>query len=331
MPEEADRQQTEPQPKPLLTVEQQIAHMKAKGITFDLCSEADAAAYLRDANNYLRTASYRKLFAVQREGEHPGAYICLDFAYLVELSSVDRMLREALLALAIDVEHFAKVSLLSRVEAEREDGYAIVSDFLAERPRVSRGLRARAEAGERHDTYTGDLIARYMGAMPAWVLLEVVDFGAFVDFWLFCAERWADDDMRQEHYVLKSVKALRNACAHNSLLVHGLDARDTPADYPTNRLLLDSLNAHGMGNTRTRRAKLGNLRVAQIAAALWALDRFCERESTRARHAARIDAVRKRVESAGFAQGTSAGANMALLSFFDFIWKLVDIWAPARA
>ena len=327
MPEEADK----PQPKPLLTVEQQIAHMKSKGIAFDLCTEENAAAYLHDANNYLRTASYRKLFPVNEQGARAGLFVHLDFAYLIELSSVDRMLREAFRPLTIDVEHFAKMRLLSRIETKREDGYAIVSDFLADRPRVSHGLEARAEAGERHDTYTGDLIARYLGGMPAWVLLEVVDFGTFTDFWLFCAERWGDEEMRQQHYILKSVKALRNACAHNSLLVHGFDARDAPADYPTNSLLSDSLNSHGMKNSRTRRSKLGNLRVAQMAAALWSLDEFCARPSTLSRNAERLDAVRRRVEAARFSQSPSAGANKSILSFFSFIWKLVDIWAPTRA
>ena len=32
--------------KPLLTVEEQIAHLKAKGITFDLCGEAEEATIL---------------------------------------------------------------------------------------------------------------------------------------------------------------------------------------------------------------------------------------------------------------------------------------------
>ena len=318
-------------PKPMLTVGQQIAHMKAKGVTFELVSEEEAAAYLASANNYLRAASYRKLFPVHEQGARAGRFVHLDFAYLIELSSIDRMLREAFLPLAIDVEHFAKIRLLARMEAEGEDGYAVASEFLAARPRVEHGLSARAGADERHDTYTGDLIAHYLSGMPAWVLLEVVDFGTFADFWLFCAERWGDERMRQQHYVLKSVKALRNACAHNSLLVHGLDAQDAPADFPTNRLLSDSLNGHGMKNTRTRRAKLKNLRVAQMAAALWSLDEFCARPSTRARHAERLAAVRHRVQSAEFTQSPSAGANKSILSFFAFVWKLVDIWAPKRA
>lgn len=34
--------------KPLLTVEQQIEHLKSKGVTFELCSEEDAAEYLSE-------------------------------------------------------------------------------------------------------------------------------------------------------------------------------------------------------------------------------------------------------------------------------------------
>lgn len=327
----AQQRDESPRGKPLLSAGEQIDRLRSKGVTFELCSEEEAADYLAHANNYLRAASYRKLFPVHAEGPREGLFVNLDFAYLVELSSIDRMLREALLCIAIDVEHFAKIRLLERLEVEGEDGYAAVRDFLAARPRVAGGLRSRAEAGERHDTYSGDLIAHHLGDMPVWVMLEVVDFGAFVDFWLFCAERWSDEGMRQRHYVLKSVKALRNATAHNSLVVHGLDAQDAPADFPTNALISASLNEHGVRNSRTRRAKLRNLRVAQIAATLWSLDEFCARPSTLARDAARLEAVRARVQGAAFARGASAGANVAIVSFFDFIWKLVDIWAPYRA
>lgn len=38
----------EPHLKPMLTVEQQIAHMKSKGIAFKLVSEEEAAAHLRE-------------------------------------------------------------------------------------------------------------------------------------------------------------------------------------------------------------------------------------------------------------------------------------------
>lgn len=328
---EPDQSNQMPRAKPLLSAAELVALLKSKGVTFNLCSEADAVTYLTETNNYLRAASYRKLFPTHLEGPRVGQYINLDFAYLIELSSVDRRLRETLLGIVIDVEHFAKIELLRHLELEDEDGYAVISDYLARRPRVLDGLRARAEESNRHDVYSGNLIAHYLDSMPVWVMLEVVDFGTFVDFWLFCSERWGDDEMRQMHFPLKSTKALRNACAHNSLLVHGLNARDAPANFPTSLLISNSLNARGMKNSRTRRAKLKNLRVAQIAAALWALDHFCKLPSTRKRHATKLAAVRRSVEGSHFSQAPSAGANMSIVSFFDFLWRLIDIWVPNQA
>ena len=164
--------------------------------------------------------------------------------------------------------------------------------------------------------------------MPARATLEVADLGALADFWPFCAGCRGDEGMRRAHLPLKSAKALRNSCAHNSLLVHGLDAPDAPANFPTTPLISDSPTAHGMRSSRTRRSKLKNLRVAQIAAALWSLDHFCKRPSTRKRHATKLAAVQASVEGSHFAQGSSAGTNMAIVSFFSFLWRLIDIWAP---
>lgn len=319
-------------PKPLLAVEQQIAHMKSKGITFDLCSEEDASEYLAQANNYLRTASYRKLFPRQVEGPHVGEYVNLDFEHLRALSRIDRRLREALLLATADVEHFAKMKVLRLSEEQGEDGYAIVMDFFAsfgrdERRRMQGRLGRRGAEGEGHDMYTGDLIAHYGPVMPLWVLVEVLEFGPFLTLYKFCASRWGDESMLQEHYVLKSTKALRNACAHGACLVNGFCAGGPRADYRTNELIGSSLSERGIKNGKTRRAKLRNLRIAQIAAALYAVNALCPRESTRERNAARLDCVRDFYEQ----HRQLFRANDGIVSFFDFLWKLVDIWLPKRA
>lgn len=47
-------------------------------------------------------------------------------------------------------------------------------------------------------------------------------FGAFADFYLFCANRWGDSRMRDEHYMLRRANSLRNAAAHSSAIVNGL-------------------------------------------------------------------------------------------------------------
>lgn len=46
--------------KELLTTDQLIDHMKAKGITFNIISEQDAKTFLTNNNYYMKLASYRK-------------------------------------------------------------------------------------------------------------------------------------------------------------------------------------------------------------------------------------------------------------------------------
>lgn len=76
----------EQRPKPLLTVDQQIAHLKARGVTFELCSEDHAADFLRYGDNLLRASSYRKLFPVQNQGPQAGKYLGPDFMHLKTLA-----------------------------------------------------------------------------------------------------------------------------------------------------------------------------------------------------------------------------------------------------
>lgn len=317
--------------KPMLAAVQLVEHLKSRGVAFNLCSEEDAVEYLSNANNYLRAAAYRKIYFRQVDGENPGNYVNLDFEDLVELSAIDRRLREALLSVTVDVEHFAKMRLLSMCEERGEDGYVIITDYLSsinpkQRARIEGALKARGSDGLTHDEYSGDLIAHYAGEYPIWVFLEVTDFGTFADLWRRCAARWNNSEMKAQHYVLKSVRALRNACAHNSLIVNGFSSRSERTSFNPPRLISASLNERGMKNTKARRSKLANLRISQIAATLYADSEFCTRDSTRARHAARLAEVRLYVESCG----VLSRANDGIVSYFDFVWKLVDIWLPSE-
>ena len=317
------------QDKPLLTVDEQLAHLKSKGVTFDICGEEEAADFLRHGNNYLRTASYRVLYPKQVEGANVGRYVNLDFAHLANLSSLDRQLREALLAAAIDIEHFAKMRVLDRIEREGEDGYGIVADYLASlthdaRRRFHAGLHARGAEGERHDTYSGDLIFHYMDDMPAWVLFEVCEFGLFVDFYRFCAERWDDREMLDQHYILKSVKAVRNAVAHNCCTINGLTSSGSAKEFPISEPITRALNAAGMKNSKTRRKNLSNLRVAQMAAVLYSTSTFCTRESARMRNALKFQQVKRQIQENAHLYRT----NNAVASALAFIVKLIDIWLP---
>ena len=135
--------------KPILTIEQQIEHLKQKGVAFELCSEEEAADYLRDKCNFFKLASYRKLFSKYEGGPRDGRYVDLDFGQLRLLAALDQELRHALLGMTLDIEHFQKVTLLREMEDRGEDGYAIVADYMASLTTANREYRPTARASTR--------------------------------------------------------------------------------------------------------------------------------------------------------------------------------------
>lgn len=98
--------------KPKHSAQELVCKMRdEKGIVFSLISEKEAEHYLSDINNFLRIASYRKNYEKNQAGKNKGKYRNLDFAYLVDLSSVDMHLRYMILKMTIDIEHALKVRL----------------------------------------------------------------------------------------------------------------------------------------------------------------------------------------------------------------------------
>ncbi len=320
---------------PSLSTAKQVEYLKKQGVTFNLCTEEQAAEFLRDANSLLRTASYCELFPTKPLGPHTGEYACLDFEHLRVLSSLDRQLRECLLTVMLDIEHFARTQVLDECGKRGEDGCQIVRDYAAhlksiDRCHIEGSLKARGAEGDKHDLYAGDLIAKYIGKgehldrMPVWVFLETIEFRVFCDFYLFCAQRWKSGHMAQQHCALKNLRGLRNACAHNACLLNGVCTASAEGDAEIHQLLVDSLSARGMKINSSRRSKLSNPRVAQMATVLYADSLFCARPPATERHAHALAELHSHWESVK----SLFEKNLALMSFFDFFFKLVDAWVP---
>ncbi len=158
--------------KKKLTFEEQIVHMKEKGISFQICSEESAIAYLKAKNNYYRLAAFRKLFPKYEGGEHNGQYIQLDFGQLRDLSYLDQNLRSAFLSMALDIEHYEKVRILKRItESADEDGYSIVVDYKDSLAKKRAEILEHEIGQHDNDTYCGSLLQKYRHDMPVWVFL----------------------------------------------------------------------------------------------------------------------------------------------------------------
>lgn len=126
--------------KPWLTASEQIDHLKSRGVHFSLMSEDDATSYLEKNSNYFRLRAHRLGFPKVEEGARKGEYANLDFKMLVNLSIVDMLLRYEMLPLTLDVEHFAKVKPLKRIET---GGVAMRSSRIIFPPAMARSQMAR--------------------------------------------------------------------------------------------------------------------------------------------------------------------------------------------
>ena len=315
-----EQQQTHP--KPLLSVTEQLAHLEARGVTFNLCTKQEAAAYLSDRTYYFKLASYRVLFEKRSGGPRDGQYINLDFGHLKALASFDLDLRYALLPLTLDVEHVARTKLVRAVtELEGEDSYSISCDYMSSLNHNERRRREGEVAMLASDAFCGDLVRKYdePSNAPVWVLMELFSFGSFASLYLFCANRWGDDTMRNEHYMLRQAQFVRNACAHSSNMVNGFAGKSS--NVGTNAMVERAL-AEANVSHRVRTSKMRNPRLKQIATLLYLHSRLVPTGSGRGRAINDMAELQRSIKSIL----ALLPNNDKVRSSLGFLSKLIDSW-----
>lgn len=156
--------------------------------------------------------------------------------------------------------------------------------------------------------------------MPAWVFLELSSFGAFADFCLFCADRWGDSGMRDEHYMLRRANSLRNAAAHSSAIVNGLGSSSSAPQLRYPAPLAAALGEIGVSK-RLRRSKMRNPRILQMTVLAYAYSRFVPREKAEGTPE-RLLALADRSEL----HGDWYAGNTVIASSHDFIAMVFKAW-----
>lgn len=228
-----------------------------------------------------------------------------------------------MLPLTLDVEHAARTKLV-RIASEHgdEDGYTLSRDYMAG---LSHNERRRRE-GEINmmgsDLFCGDLVRKYGGSpaeMPIWVLMELFSFGSFIDLYLFCAERWDDDEMRHEHYMLRQAKSVRNACVHSSDVLNGVAIVD--ARIGADAAVMKALAEAGLSH-RVRTAKMKNPRIRQIATLMYLHMQLVPEGSGKKSAASHLKGLEKKL----FEMSDLVPANDTIRSAMAFLAKLIDSW-----
>lgn len=315
-----------PKDKPILDTDGQIVHLQSKGVKFEKMTVEEAKQYLIQNNNYFKLRAYRKNFPKHPGGDFEGQYINLDFAMLKDLAIIDMRLRYVLIHLALDIEHFAKVKLLKAVEASTNDGYQIVLDYMAL-------LQQKDEENDTHrldalknellrnldNPYCGGIIAKYDGCYPVWAFVEIIPLGSFIHFYGFCADQLSRKDMKDDYYLLTTVKNLRNAAAHNNCIIHDMGAKDST--HKTNYNVLKALSSISKA---TRNNKLSNVRMQQIITLLYTHSVIVTSDGVHnSEKAALVDLCQRMYYHIDY-----YADNDAILTSFDFFKKAVDILFP---
>lgn len=197
------------------TVQEQIMNFKNKNIKFNISDEEFATQYLSHNTYYFKLKSFAKSFEYN---ESKKQYINLDFAYLVELSKLDMYLREYIIKLSLDTEHFLKVKFMyDLTNNDLEDGYNIVSIFFKKYPYISNSIEIK-----KNDSACADLIHKYTNNWAAWNIIEVISFGDFVKLFQLYYELYPDKNASTIVNLLWPLKFIRNASAHNNCLLNTL-------------------------------------------------------------------------------------------------------------
>ena len=305
--------------KPMLNEREQIEHLLKNGVKFEIISEKDAEKYLKRNNNYFKLTAYRKNFEKYVTGKNKGKYINLDFQMLIDLSIIDMRIRKSLLNIVLDLEHYTKIKLLNKVENTTKDGYSSVEKYIQNlKPEEYNSLECELN---RHikKTYCGDLVSKYNKEYPIWVFIEIIPFGRLIKFYKFVAENLQDKEMLNESYLLKNVRELRNACAHNNCILNNLrqGTAKPQADYG----MLREISKIGISNGALGK-KMSNARIQQIVTLLYLNKKITTSEGVLKYQKEMLQELKNRIE-----RNIQYYSNNTLIkSNLNFLIRIIDTW-----
>lgn len=322
--------------KPKLTSRQLVVKMRnEKGITFKYDSEDDAAEYLSDRNNYLRTACYRVSFLKYPAGVNAGKIINLDFAYLKELSVIDMHYRFLVKKMCSDIEHAISVNLLKIIENDPStDGYDIVKQFLNRNPYVVQNIER-----SRTSPHTGELIKKYFSLTtttdpvtgrrithitayddcPAWVLCECLTFGDLSSFYRFyCDTRRIP--MFTSWEVLNLVRSLRNGVSHDNCILCNIPSGSS---VPPQELTVAVRNL-GLVSTSQRQKKLSSRTILEFTALLYVYSLIVSGKVREHRVKELRDLFYGRVQE----KKAFFAANNLITTTYEFACKMIEGFLP---
>lgn len=118
--------------------------------------------------------------------------------------------------------------------------------------------------------------------------------------------------------ILRDVKNLRNAAAHNSCIINNLDVKD---EYNVAREVTNMLSRMGYESQESRRRKVRNERVRHIVSLLYAHNNIVTSAGVKEHTSRELKKLVDRIDK----NKNYYVKNDKLREFFEFFKKMVDI------
>ena len=306
--------------KPRLSLDEQIQHLKDKGILFNIMDEESAKQYLKYNNNYYKLTSFRKNYDKHPGGKNKGQYIKLEFAYLVDMSIIDMRLRYRIVEMALDIEDHTKLQLLRKIDEYDEDGYQIVKDYIDSLDDRQKNHFESEINRNRRSIYCRNIIEKYGGNYPVWAFLEIISFGKLVGFYRYCANRFSDKEMKDDYYRLLTCKKIRNGAAHSNCILN--DLRPHTAEHHTNKEITKELIHIPHMNSNFRKNKMSNTRIQQIITLLYMHKKIVRSEGIALYESGKLKKLIRRIDR----NSNYYKTNKLIQETFRFFEMVVDSW-----
>lgn len=300
--------------KPKFNTKEQVRYLKDKGVTFKYYSEQDAEKFLTESNYFFKL----KAFAKNYDKDKDDKYIKLDFAYLREMSILDKLLRDIIFELCLTCEHLLKVQINTHCSNKNnEDGYKIVDDFLKTNKPHSLIIYERSKC----NIYQKRLIEKYYiknrneyeSNFALWNFIEILTFAEFINFYNLYFEQ--SEELKAPF--IKEVKELRNAAAHNFCILHILKDY-TSINFKPSKLLQRKIREMNIFNQDKKLKKLKNPIIHDCLCLLFLLKALCPPRMFRIIKRNIISFIRKTLRRKEYFTD-----NQHISSSFNFVIKVI--------
>lgn len=300
--------------KQKLSIEEQIKHMKSRGITFNHISEEQAEGFLIHNTYYFKLKAYAKNYDKYHSAENMDRYINLDFSYLQDLSTIDAHLRKLIFKMSLDLEHFLKVKMLNDFINTDEDGYKIIERFFSIFPNLKNELVEKQKSST-----CSALINKNKDDWALWNIVEVLSFRHFIDLYQLFYSTYTFKDSYGN--MLMSIRLLRNAAAHNNCLINNLRPPFEREITPNWHVNSEMAKIPGI-KSKTLSKKMVNPVIHDFVVLLYVYYKVVGKETREKGFSEIHDLFSKRMVK----HGDYYKSNEVILSSYRFTKKIVDFF-----